>query len=128
MIANKLAKLVRADVRTCTLAGILHDYHFTRYHSYQHGLIAAENAKRFTLDSEVLAIIQSHMYPLGRKKMRRACGKNFWVIKAADTLAACLEFFHSFTRLSFRFRKVKMRKTRTVLSHVFDEDVVAAER
>jgi HD superfamily phosphodiesterase len=36
VISYKMAKLFKADIRTCTLAGVLHDYHFTKIKSYKH--------------------------------------------------------------------------------------------
>lgn len=45
--AYQLARLFRADLEVCALAGLLHDYHFTTLKSYSHAVIAAKNAARF---------------------------------------------------------------------------------
>jgi len=36
-----------ADVETCTLAGLLHDYHHTYIKDSRHAVMAAKNAERF---------------------------------------------------------------------------------
>lgn len=61
--AYQLARLFRADLEVCALAGLLHDYHFTRLKSYSHAVIAAKNAERFMVSEEVVEIVRSHMYP-----------------------------------------------------------------
>jgi putative nucleotidyltransferase with HDIG domain len=91
VLSYHLARWCGADVRVCVLAGLLHDYHFTTYKSYVHGLIAAENAKRFAVPDEVLHIIRAHMLPSGRRNVRRPKGRNFWVVKSADCIAAWYE-------------------------------------
>lgn len=110
-LAYRLAKLVKADLETCALAGLLHDYHFTTLKSYSHAIIAAKNAARFEVSEEVIEIVRSHMYPLGRGKIDRAKGKNFWVVKVADFSAAIFEVSYSILSFSFHPQKIKMKRT-----------------
>lgn len=98
-------------METCALAGLLHDYHFTTLKSYSHAIIAAKNAARFEVSEEVIEIVRSHMYPLGRGKIDRAKGKNFWVVKVADFSAAIFEVSYSILSFSFHPQKIKMKRT-----------------
>ncbi|MBP8016799.1 HD domain-containing protein [Candidatus Gracilibacteria bacterium] len=106
----KIAKFFKADVQSCTLAGVLHDYHFTNYKTYEHGLVAASNSEKFGIDKKTKSIIESHMYPFGRKKIKRAKGKDFWIIKFADSCCAIFEFLYSILFFSFNYKnKIKMK-------------------
>jgi len=112
-LSYRFAKLVKADPYTCALAGMLHDYHFTTIKSYSHAIHAAQNAKKFGVSDEVIQIIESHMYPFGRKHIKRAHGKNFWVVKAADFVAATFEMFYSLFSLSFRYdERIRLKKNK----------------
>lgn len=115
IIAYRIAKFFRADIETCVLAGLLHDYHFTTLKSYSHAIIAAKNAKRFGVSQEVVDIVKCHMYPLGRGKIERVRNKNFWVVKAADTIAATVEISYSIIFMKFSHRDIKMKRTKLLL-------------
>lgn len=107
-------------METCILAGLLHDYHFTRLKSYSHALIAAENAEKFGVSEEVIEIIRSHMYPLGRSKVIRAKGRNFWVVKMADISAMLFEITYSILFLSFKHNRIKLKRTKLLLEMLDD--------
>lgn len=119
IISYKLAKLFRADIKTCTLAWALHDYHFTRLKSYTHWIISAQNAQKFWVSEKVLKIIESHMYPSGRKKTGRPKCKNFWIVKFADSFSALYEIVYSLSRLSFKWKdKIKMKKNKLIINRL----------
>ncbi|MDD2487185.1 MAG: HD domain-containing protein [Candidatus Gracilibacteria bacterium] len=116
IIAHKISKFLKADVHSCTLAGILHDYHFTKFKGYKHGLEAAKNAEKFNVNEKVLEIIKCHMYPFGRSKIPRHKGIDFWVVKSADFLSMCYEIGYSILFLSFKGKnKIKLKKNRLLL-------------
>lgn len=120
--AYQLARLFRADLEVCALAGLLHDYHFTRLKSYSHAVIAAKNAERFMVSEEVVEIVRSHMYPLGRSKMERARGRNFWVVKLADFSAAFFEVSYSVLFLQFQHRRIKLKRTHLLMEMVGEDE------
>ncbi len=115
-IAFKLAKIFKADIQSCTLAGILHDFHFTRIKSYLHWVMAAENAKnKFDINEKVQLLIKSHMYPFGRKKVERIKWVDFWIVKFADFWSMCYEVWYSVLFLSFRWKdRIKLKKNRVI--------------
>lgn len=116
IIAHKISKLLNADINSCTLAWILHDYHFTKIKWYKHGLMAAENAERFWVDDKVLEIIKCHMYPFWRSKVPRYKWVDFWVVKWADFLSMFYEIWYSILFLSFKWKnKIKLKKNRLLL-------------
>lgn len=119
--AYQLARFFRADIQVCTLAGLLHDYHFTTLKSYSHAVIAAKNAVRFWVDEEVIEIVRSHMYPLGRSKIKRAHGRNFWVVKLADFSAAFFEISYSILFLQFQHDRMKLKRTHLLMEIVGEE-------
>lgn len=118
--AYQLARLFRADIEVCTLAGLLHDYHFTKIRLHTHALISAENARRFLVSDEVIEIIQSHMYPFGRTKVKRPTGKNFWIVKVADFFAAAFEITYSVLFLSFSHKNIKLRRNKLLIKLLED--------
>lgn len=119
--AYQLARFFRADIEVCTLAGLLHDYHFTELKSYSHAVIAAKNARRFEVSEEVIEIVRSHMYPLGRSKIKRAHGRNFWVVKLADFSAAFFEITYSIVFLQFQHKRMKLKRTHLLMEMVGEE-------
>ena len=120
--AYQLARLFRADLEVCALAGLLHDYHFTTLKSYSHAVIAAKNAARFNVSDEVIEIVRSHMYPLGRSKIVRAKGRNFWVVKLADFSAAFFEISYSIIFLQFQHDKIKLKRTHLLMEMVGEDE------
>jgi putative nucleotidyltransferase with HDIG domain len=124
-IAYTLAKWLKADINSCTLAGILHDFHNTRIKSYMHWVMAAENAKKFDVNDKVQELIKSHMYPLWRTKITRAKGRDFWVVKMADFFSMCYELTYSVIFLSFRWKnKIKLKKNRILIERLTQEENV----
>ena len=124
-LSYKIAKFFRADIETCTLAWVLHDYHFTTIKSYMHWIISAQNAQKFWVDDKVLGIIKSHMYPSGIKKMKRSSGKDFWIVKFADSFSALYEIFYSVVHLSFRWKdKIKIKKNKLLIELLQEENYV----
>ncbi|EKD30381.1 MAG: hypothetical protein ACD_78C00071G0002 [uncultured bacterium (gcode 4)] len=119
--AYQLARLFRADLEVCALAWLLHDYHFTTLKSYSHAVIAAKNAERFLVTEEVVEIVRSHMYPLGRSKIKRACGRNFWVVKIADFSAAFFEISYSIVFLQFQHNRIKLKRSKLLMEMVGEE-------
>lgn len=113
-IAYKLAKIFKADVETCVLAAILHDFSFTR--CIKHWSVASKNSEKFNISPEVKSIIDSHMYPLMARKIKRPKWKNFWVVTMADKFAATYEYFYAISHLNFNYKKIKMKKTKNILN------------
>ena len=115
-LSYALAKIVKGDPYTCALAGMLHDYHFTNTKSYMHALYAAKNARKFGVSDEVIKIIESHMYPMGRKHVIRAKGRNFWVVKIADFTCATFEMIYSLFSFSYRYKeRIRLKKNQKYL-------------
>lgn len=128
-IAYKLAKFFNADIDSCTLAWILHDFHFTRIKSYIHWIMAAENAKKFDINEKVQELIKSHMYPFGRSKVNRFKWLDFWIVKTADFWSMCYELFYSVVFLSFSWKnKIKLKKNRLLIENLYNEDNVLLNR
>ncbi|MDD2565321.1 MAG: HD domain-containing protein [Candidatus Gracilibacteria bacterium] len=125
-ISYTLAKIFKADITSCTLAGILHDFHSTRIKGHMHGIIAANNSKKFEVNEKVLQIIRCHMYPFGRSKVERFKGVDFWIVKSADFFAMCYEISYSVLFLSFRGKnKVKLKKNNQLLKKQQENDVLS---
>ncbi len=70
------------------------------------------------MDEEVIEIIRSHMYPLGRSKIKRAKGRNFWVVKIADFSAAFFEISYSILFLQFQHDRIKLKRTKLLMEMV----------
>lgn len=125
-LCYRFAKFVRADVETCVLAGLLHDFHETRVKGYEHGLEAARNAASVGLQNELaLDIIRAHMYPLGYGKVKLPKCREFFVLKAADVFAATVEFAYGFAQsaavLSTNHTRVRFAETRDMLVRIAAE-------
>lgn len=89
----RLARLMRADARTCVRAAIIHDID-SRYGTLTtHGAVAARWAAEQGEPQEVCAAIVSHMYPFGPAPTSR----EGWVLALADK-AASLGDFGQFVR------------------------------
>ena len=115
-LSYKLGKIFKADLETCVLAWLLHDYHFTYVKSYIHGIMSAENAKKFWVSTEIQEIIKNHMFPSGRKALQRPKSKEFWIVKFCDSFSAIYEIFYSIFKLSFFGKnKIKMKKNQLLL-------------
>jgi len=115
-LAYKLARIFKADVESCTLAGILHDFHKTKFKWYMHWVISAENAKKFNVSDKVLQIIRSHMFPFGMSKVLRYKWKDFWIVKISDFLSMCYELWYSILFLSFRWKnRIKLKKNSALI-------------
>lgn len=118
-IAYKLSKIFKADIESCTLAWILHDFHDTRFMWPKHWLISANNAKKFNVSDKVLQLIKCHMYPFWRSKIPRYRWKDFWILKSSDFLAMCYEFSYSILFLSFKWKnKIKLKKNSVLLEKI----------
>ncbi len=122
----RLAKLFRADVETCVLSGLLHDFHETRVKGYGHGLESAENARSVGLaNAHAIDIIKAHMFPLGFGKVTVPKTREFAVLKIADALAAVTEVtygaFHSVAVLSVAHSRVRFAETRDILVRISRE-------
>lgn len=116
-LSYKLAKILKADIETCVLAGLLHDFHFTYIKSHIHWIESAENAQKFNISQEVSEIIKNHMYPFWRKSQKRPTWKEFWIVKFADSFSALYEIWYSILTLSFKWVwKIKMRKNKSLLT------------
>lgn len=111
----KLAKFFKADIQVCTLAGLLHDYHHTFIKDHRHAVMACENSKRFNVPAEALSIVKTHMYPLGRKTIGRAKGKNFWIVKFADCVAPIMEILYSILAFKLKYENIIKFKTNQLL-------------
>lgn len=124
-LSYKIAKFFKADIETCTLAWVLHDYHFTKIKSYKHWIISAQNAEKFWVEDKVLEIIKSHMYPSGMKKMKRSRWKDFWIVKFADSFSALYEIIYSLLHLSFFWKnKIKIKKNKLLIELLQEENYV----
>src|SRR3712207_1757531 len=64
-ISYKLARLIRADVRICVRAAIIHDIDSRLGTLTTHGRIAAQWAAAQGEDERVCHAIETHMYPFG---------------------------------------------------------------
>jgi glycyl-tRNA synthetase beta chain/uncharacterized protein len=79
-----LSRLLRADIRTCVRAALLHDINSRAGTLTTHGRVAARWAAAQGEDSAVCAAIESHMYPLGPAPTSREA----WVLVLADKAAS----------------------------------------
>lgn len=124
-IAYRLASIFKADINSCTLAWILHDFHFTKIKSYLHWVMAAEKAKKFDINEKVQQLIKSHMYPFWRTKVERFKWKDFWIVKCADFFSMCYEISYGIIFLSFRWKnRIKLKKNRLLIENLLTEDNV----
>lgn len=115
-ITYKMAKFFKADIVSCTLAWILHDFHTTNIKWYKHWVIAAQNALKFDISEKVESLIKSHMYPFGRKYVERYKWIDFWIVKIADFFAMCQEVIYSIIFLSFKWKnKIKFKRNKKLL-------------
>lgn len=122
----RLAKLFRADVETCVLAGLLHDFHETRVKGYEHGLESARNARKVGLRNlHAISIIEAHMFPLGFGKVSVPKTREFAVLKIADALAAITEVaygaLHSVAVRSIAHSRIRFEETRDILVRISRE-------
>lgn len=82
--AYRLARMMRADVRVCTRAGMIHDID-SRYGTlHNHGGVAARWAAAQGEDDAVCDAIISHMYPFGPAPTTR----EGWILSVADKAAS----------------------------------------
>lgn len=80
----RIARLLKADVRVCTRAALLHDID-SRYGTLEnHGAVAARWAEEQGEDSAVCQAIVGHMYPIGPAPMTR----EGWILSLADKAAS----------------------------------------
>jgi HD superfamily phosphodiesterase len=86
--SSRLARLLRADERTCVRAAIIHDIDSRLGTLRTHGAIAARWAADQGEAHEVCAAIISHMYPLGPTPTTR----EGWVLVLADKAASFGDF------------------------------------
>lgn len=125
-LCYRMAKAVNADVETCVLAGLLHDFHETRVKGYEHGLESAGNAVSVGLTNEhALDIIRAHMFPLGFGKVKVPKTREYAVLKTADFLAATVElsygFVHSLAVMSVNHSRVRFAATRDMYVRISGE-------
>jgi len=83
-ISYKLARVMRADVRTCVRAAIIHDIDSRLGTLSTHGRIAADFAASVGEDADVCHAIEAHMYPFGPAPRT----KEAWVVSLADKAAS----------------------------------------
>jgi len=127
-MCHSMAKFFGADVKTCTLAWLLHDYHHTFIKDSRHAVLAAKNSERFEVNCSVLNIIKCHMYPLGRKMIQRVQWKNFWIVKFADSIAPLIEIGYSVLSLKLRYDDIIKFKTNQLLLELLstpEQDVLS---
>ena len=83
-ISYKLARLMRADIRICVRAAMIHDIDSRLGTLTTHGRIAAAWAAAKGECDEVCHAIETHMYPFGPKPRT----KEAWVVSLADKAAS----------------------------------------
>ncbi|MDP9312434.1 MAG: HD domain-containing protein [Chloroflexota bacterium] len=83
-ISYKLARLMRADIRVCVRAAMIHDIDSRLGTLTTHGRIAAAWAAAQGECDEVCHAIETHMYPFGPKPRTREA----WVVSLADKAAS----------------------------------------
>jgi HD superfamily phosphodiesterase len=84
----RIARLLRADTRTCVRAAMIHDID-SRYGTLTtHGAVAARWAAAQGETEEVCKAIVSHMYPFGPAPITR----EGWVLVLADKAASLGDF------------------------------------
>lgn len=83
-ISYKLARVMRADVRVCVRAAMIHDIDSRLGTLTTHGRIAAMWAASQGESDEVCHAIETHMYPFGPKPRTREA----WVVSLADKAAS----------------------------------------
>lgn len=83
-ISYKLARLMRADIRVCVRAAMIHDIDSRLGTLTTHGRIAARWAAAQGECDEVCHAIETHMYPFGPKPRT----KEAWVVSIADKAAS----------------------------------------
>lgn len=86
-ISYKLARLMRADVRICVRAAMIHDIDSRLGTLRTHGGIAAAWAATQGECDAVCHAIEAHMYPFGPKPRTREA----WVVSLADKAASLTE-------------------------------------
>jgi glycyl-tRNA synthetase beta chain/uncharacterized protein len=102
----RLARLFRADRRTCARAAILHDLDSRLGTLANHGAIAAEVAAALGEPDEVSRAIISHMYPLGPRPTTR----EGWVLAVADKMASLTDMT-TFVGGLFTGRSIRVRRS-----------------
>lgn len=83
-ISYKLARIMRADIRICVRAAMIHDIDSRLGTLTTHGRIAAAWAAAQGECDEVCHAIETHMYPFGPKPRT----KEAWVVSLADKAAS----------------------------------------
>ena len=86
--SSRFARLLRADLRVCVRAAIIHDIDSRQGTLTTHGALAARWAAEQGEPTEVCAAIVSHMYPLGPAPTSR----EGWVLVLADKAASFGDF------------------------------------
>jgi glycyl-tRNA synthetase beta chain/uncharacterized protein len=82
--SSRFAKLLRADLRTCVRAAMIHDIDSRLGTLTTHGAVAARWAAEQGEPEAVCRAIVSHMYPLGPAPQSREA----WVLVLADKAAS----------------------------------------
>lgn len=83
-ISYKLARLMRADIRVCVRAAMIHDIDSRLGTLTTHGTVAAQWAAAQGECDAVCHAIETHMYPFGPKPRTREA----WVVSLADKAAS----------------------------------------
>ena len=86
--SSRFAKLLRADLRTCVRAAMIHDIDSRLGTLTTHGAVAARWAAEQGEPEAVCRAIISHMYPLGPRPRSREA----WVLVLADKAASLGDF------------------------------------
>jgi len=86
--SSRFAKLLRADLRTCVRAAMIHDIDSRLGTLTTHGAVAARWAAEQGEPEEVCRAIISHMYPFGPAPRSREA----WVLVLADKAASLGDF------------------------------------
>jgi glycyl-tRNA synthetase beta chain/uncharacterized protein len=107
-ISYNLARFMRADVRTCVRAAIIHDIDSRLGTLATHGRIAAQWAAALGEDTAVCHAIETHMYPFGPAPRTREA----WVVSIADKAASLTDltlFFAGLFSDDARHRRRSLR-------------------
>lgn len=79
-----IARIIKADVRVCVRAGLLHDIDSRLGTLANHGDVAARWAQEYGEEEAVCAAIMSHMYPFSPPPTSR----EGWILTIADKAAS----------------------------------------
>ncbi|MDO5044384.1 MAG: HD domain-containing protein [Coriobacteriia bacterium] len=124
-------KKLKLDYRAGARAGLLHDLFLYDWHTqeepklvhtFNHPLIALENARKyFELSEREEEMITMHMYPMV-KGLKKPKFKETHIIALVDKLCAVSEVMHAMPKL------VERRLEKIALGEAYSEGLIAVER